>query len=158
VPTNPLQAIARRPSSYRMFMRRRGLVLGSEHVLRRLSGGRTGLLDLVGLPSILLTVAGRTTGIPRTTPLQYVPTGDTLLLVGSNWGDARHPSWSANLIAAKKATVRRRGEEFVASARLLTGDERTEAWAKVVEFWPNYRLAQDLARPREFRLFALERM
>jgi deazaflavin-dependent oxidoreductase (nitroreductase family) len=123
-----------------------------------MSKDRIGVLDLVGVPSIRVTVPGRKTGIPRTTPLQYVPDGDVFLLVGSNWGNVRHPEWSANLMAAQEATVRRGEEQFTASVRMLTGAEREQAWDRAVEFWPNYEIAHDLAGGREFRLFALERI
>jgi deazaflavin-dependent oxidoreductase (nitroreductase family) len=158
MPSNPLQAIARRPASYRLLMSRRALVDRTERVLRRVSKDRIGVLDLVGLPSIQITVRGRRTGIPRTTPLQYVPDGDAFLVVGSNWGSATHPEWSANLIAAHHVTVRRRDQQFTASVRMLTGDEREQAWHKVVEFWPNYQIAHELAGGRQFRLFTLERI
>jgi deazaflavin-dependent oxidoreductase (nitroreductase family) len=158
MPSNPLQAIARHPASYRLLMKRRALIGRTERALRRLSKDRIGVLDLVGLPSIQVTVPGRKTGIPRTTPLQYVPDGNTLLVVGSNWGSAKHPAWSANLMAAHQVSVRRRDELFTASVRMPTGDEREQAWHKAVDFWPNYEIAHDLAGGRQFRLFILERI
>ena len=41
--------------------------------LHRLSGGRVTLLDIAGLPNLTLTVVGRKSGIPRSTPLLCVP-------------------------------------------------------------------------------------
>lgn len=113
---------------------------------------------MVGLSSIQLTVAGRNSGILRTTSLQYVSDGHLILLVASNWGRDRHPAWSANLMAAKRVTVRRREEQFTASVRMLTGVERTRAWNKALQSWPNYQIAQAMAGGREFRIFALERI
>jgi deazaflavin-dependent oxidoreductase (nitroreductase family) len=158
MPSNPLQAIARHPASYRLLMERRALIGQAERAVRRVSKGRLGVLDLVGLPSIQLTVPGRKTGAPRTTPLQFVPDGNAFLVVGSNWGSVKHPAWSSNLMAAHQVTVRRRDEQFTASVRMLTGVEREQAWHRVVAFWPNYEIAQDLARGRQFRLFKLERI
>jgi deazaflavin-dependent oxidoreductase (nitroreductase family) len=139
-------------------MKRRALIDRTERVLRRVSKDRIGVLDLVGLPSIQISVPGRKTGVPRTTSLQYVPAGDAFLVVGSNWGSATHPAWSANLMDAHQVTVRRRDEQFTASVRMLTGDQREQAWHKVVDFWPNYQIAHDLAGGRQFRLFTLERI
>jgi len=51
-----------------------------------------------------------------------------------------------------------RDEQFIASVRMLTGDEREQAWHKAVDFWPNYEIAHDLAGGRQFRLFTLERI
>jgi deazaflavin-dependent oxidoreductase (nitroreductase family) len=84
-----------------------------------------------------------------------VQTGEGLIVVGSNWGRERHPSWSANLKATERVTVRRRGHRFTAKVRFLTGEERDEAWATVLAHWPNYRIDQDRAGGRQFRLFLL---
>jgi deazaflavin-dependent oxidoreductase (nitroreductase family) len=156
--SNPLQVFARHPACYRLLMKRRALIMWTERMVRRLSKDRIGVLDLVGLPSLQITARGWKTGMPRTTPLQYVPDGTAFLVVGSNWGRAKHPAWSANLMAAHQVTVRRRDEQFTASVRMLTGVEREQAWHKVVDFWPNYEIAHELAAGRQFRLFILERI
>lgn len=153
---NPLRAVARRPASYRLMLKQSTRVERTERAMRWATRGRFGVLDMVGLPSVVVTVPGRKTGIPRSTTLQYLPDGDAMLLVGSNWGCDTHPAWSANLMAAEQVTVRRRNEQFTASARLLAGEERERAWEKILNFWPNYRIAQQLAGDRQFRLFSLE--
>ncbi|ELR85377.1 hypothetical protein W7U_09110 [Mycobacterium sp. H4Y] len=66
----------------------------------------------------------RRTGRARGATVQYVPFRGGLLLVGSNWGRDRHPSWSANLKAAQRVTVRGRGRRFVARVQLLNGGAR----------------------------------
>jgi deazaflavin-dependent oxidoreductase (nitroreductase family) len=154
---NPLKVALQQRSIYRVLIRGRALTNWSERALRKATGGRIGVLDLVGLPSIQLTVAGRDTGILHTTTLQYVPDGDVMLVVASNWGSKRQPSWSANLMVAKQVIVRRRADQFTASVRMLTGVERTLAWNKILRFWPNYQIAQEMAGGREFRIFAIER-
>ena len=151
---NPLQRVARNPTAYRwLVLRGRAIAVALESVLRFASGGRVGVLDLAGLPNVQITTSGRKTGLARTATVQYVPDGDGLVLVGSNWGRERHPSWSANLIATERVVVRRRGRRLVAKVRLLTGVERDKAWATVLANWPNYQIAQDRAGGRQFRLF-----
>ncbi|OBI11404.1 nitroreductase [Mycobacterium sp. E2462] len=153
---NPLQRVARNPTVYRwLLLRGARLTEALESFLRFVTGGRFGALDVVGLPNVRITVSGRKTGLARTATVQYVPDGDRLLLVGSNWGRERHPSWSANIKAAQRITLRKHGHRFVATARLLTGEERDQAWAKVVAQWPNYQLTQDMAGARRFRVFSL---
>ncbi|OBG38843.1 nitroreductase family deazaflavin-dependent oxidoreductase [Mycobacterium sp. E3198] len=153
---NPLQRVARNPTAYRwLVLRGRPVAQGAEAVLRFASKGRLGVLDLTGVPSVQVTTSGRKTGLARTATVQCVPTDDGLLLVGSNWGLPRHPSWSANLKATERVTVRRRGHRFTAKVRLLTGEERATAWATVLMHWPNYQIAQDRAGGRPFRLFLL---
>jgi len=153
---NPLQRVARNPMAYRWLVPRgRPIAEGLESLLRFSTNGRVGVLDLTGLPNVQITTSGRKTGLARTATVQYVPYKDGLLVVGSNWGRERHPSWSANLSAAQRVTVRRRGHRFVAKVGLLTGDERDKAWAAVLAHWPNYQIAQDRADGRRFRLFLL---
>lgn len=155
---NPIKVALEQPSIYRVLIRWRALANWSERALRVLTNNRIGVLDLAGLPSIQLTVPGRKTGILRTTSLQYVEDGDALLVVASNWGLDRHPTWSTNLMATQQVTIRRRADQFMASIRLLTGVERSEAWNKTLRFWPNYQIAQEMAGGREFRIFAIERV
>lgn len=153
---NPLQRAARNPTMYRWVVLNGGAIAERlEALLRFVSAGRLGVLDLLGLPNIQITTSGRKTGLARTATVQDVPVHGGLLLVGSNWGRERHPSWSANLMATQRVTVRRRGRRFVATVRLLSGDERDKAWATAVAHWPNYQLAQDRAGTRLFRLFLL---
>jgi deazaflavin-dependent oxidoreductase (nitroreductase family) len=153
---NPLQRVARNPTAYRWLVLRGGPIAEHlESLLRFVTSGRVGVLDLTGLPNVQITTSGRKTGLARTATVQCVPYGDGLVVVGSNWGRERHPSWSANLKATQRVTVRRRGHRFVAKVRLLTGEERDKAWATVLAHWPNYQIAQDRAGARQFRLFLL---
>ena len=153
---NPLQRVARNPTAYRwLILRGRPVAEGLEALLRFASKGRLGVLDLTGLPNVQITAPGRKTGLARTATVQCVPAADGLIVVGSNWGLPRHPSWSSNLTATQRVTVRRRGHRSTATVRLLTGEERDKAWATVVAHWPNYQIAQDRAGRRQFRLFLL---
>lgn len=133
------------------------LVLPAERLIRALSGNRFGVLDLAGLPSLRLTVAGRRTGQPRETSLLCVPHGENFLIIGSNWGRPHHPAWSTNLRAAGTALVYLHGETFPMSATELEGRDRARAWERAVEYWPGYRVEEKLAGGREFRIFELRR-
>ncbi|WP_029893827.1 nitroreductase family deazaflavin-dependent oxidoreductase [Nocardia brasiliensis] len=155
--SNPLPSFARQLARQRWAMRGAPVVLPVERTIRRWTGGRKGVLDLAGLPSIEITVAGRKTGTPRTTSLLYVPRGEDFLVIGSNWGSAKHPAWSANLRAATTATVRHGGEQFEVTVTELTGVERKSAWDLAVEFWPGYEMEYELSGGRQFRMFLLRR-
>jgi deazaflavin-dependent oxidoreductase (nitroreductase family) len=153
---NPLQRVARNPTAYRwLVLPARPMAVRLESVLRFVTAGRIGVLDLTGLPSVQITTKGRKTGLARTATVQCVPVDDGLVLVGSNWGRRHHPSWSANLQAAERVNVRGHGDFYTAKARLLTGEERDRTWATVLAHWPNYQIAQDRAGRRQFRLFLL---
>lgn len=153
-----LPRIARRLGTKRWVMRRKSMILKLDRGVRRVSKGRRGVLDIAGLPSVELTVVGRKTGIPRTTSLLYVPDGDVILLIGSNWGSPEHPSWSANLRSASTAEVHIRGQRFKVGVTQVTGVERKLAWDYAVEFWPGYEIEYELSGQRTFRIFELRRI
>jgi hypothetical protein len=72
VALNPVKVALEQPGLYRVLIRWRGLANLSERALRTVTRDRIGVLDVVGLPSIQLTVAGRKTGTRRTIALQCV--------------------------------------------------------------------------------------
>jgi deazaflavin-dependent oxidoreductase (nitroreductase family) len=72
----------------------------------RLSGGRTtASAVLSGLPIIELTTTGAKSGRPRTVPLVGIPDGERLILIASNWGQAKHPAWYYNVKANPAVTT-----------------------------------------------------
>ncbi|MBF6205103.1 nitroreductase family deazaflavin-dependent oxidoreductase [Streptomyces gardneri] len=155
---NPLPRVARRLTQQRWVMRSAPVVLRVDRLIRRASGGRMGVLDLAGLPSIQITVAGRKTGISRTTSLLCVLHDADFVVLGSNWGSAEHPAWSANLRAAQTAQVRYKGEQFPVAVRELTGVERERVWERAVALWPGYAMEHELSGGRVFRIFELRRV
>jgi F420H(2)-dependent quinone reductase len=76
-----------------------------DHRVLRRSRGRYTLLGPIGLPLLLLSTTGRKTGQRRETPLVYMRDVDRLFVIGSNFGQSHHPSWSSNLLADPKAWV-----------------------------------------------------
>jgi deazaflavin-dependent oxidoreductase (nitroreductase family) len=114
-------------------------IVWCDRTLHRLTGGRLTVLDLAGLPNVVLTVKGRKSGIERSTPLLCVPDGATLLVAGSYFGGPDMPMWVGNLRAAGgEATVEQGRERFRVQATELSGDERAAAWRHMVQTWPNY--------------------
>ena len=105
----------------------RSLVPLDRKVLIR-SAGRYTVLGPFGSPMLLLTTTGRRSGLERTTPLVYLPRGDHLLVVGSNFGQSTHPAWALNLEANPMADLAIRGKHFSVVAQELGGDERDVAW------------------------------
>jgi deazaflavin-dependent oxidoreductase (nitroreductase family) len=106
--------------------------------VQRVSRGSWSLLRLAGLPTLMLTVAGRKSGVPRSTPLLCVPHGDGQLIAGSNFGGPKPPVWVVNVRAADRVEVGMGGVTRPASVTELTGAEREKAWAHMVRTWPNY--------------------
>lgn len=108
-----------------------------------------------GLPALLLTTTGRRTGQPRTQPLLYAPDGDGYVVMGSNWGEAHHPAWSANLIANPDATITVRGGPIPVRAALAEGAERDRLRRLLLEVWPAYETYERRAAGRHLRIFRL---
>lgn len=125
-------------------------------VLHRASRGRWGLGAIAGVRTLLLHTVGRRTGQPRTTPLLYVGYAGGYVVVGSNWGGARHPGWSANLLASPAASVTVDGRRVPVRARRVTDDERAELWPLLTRAWPAYDEYAVRAAGRDIRVFLLE--
>jgi deazaflavin-dependent oxidoreductase (nitroreductase family) len=107
-------------------------------------------------PLILLTTTGARTGQSRVAPLMQVTDGDRLLAVASKGGSPKHPEWYLNLLALPEVTVEVGSEKFTTIARILTGDEREQAFKRAVEVFPPYAGYQRKTT-REIPVIALER-
>ena len=118
------------------------------------SGGRYTVLGPFGAPLLLLTTTGCRSGQPRTTPLVYVLEGDRLLLAASNFGQARHPAWSANLLAHPEATVVVGRRTFAVPPRCSTAPRPGGAWAALRGRWPARTGSTGQRTDREIRVFA----
>ncbi len=107
-------------------------------------------------PLILLTTTGARSGQTRVYPLMAVPDGDHYIAVASRGGDPENPQWYHNLLAYPAVTVEVGKETFQATARLLTGKQREEAFAKAVAVFAPYGEYQKKTT-REIPVFLLER-
>jgi F420H(2)-dependent quinone reductase len=107
-------------------------------------------------PLILLTTKGAKSGQTRIYPLMSVPYGDNYLAVASKGGAPKNPLWYNNVLAHPDVTVENGNETFAATARLLTGDEREQAFEKAVSVFPPYGDYQKRTT-REIPVFLLER-
>lgn len=113
-------------------------IMWVDKLIQRVTRGRLTLLDIAGLPNLMLTVPGRKSGILRSTPLLCVPYGQDILIAGSNFGGPEEPMWVTNIEANPEVTVRFRRRESAMVARRLEGDERAAAWSHMVNTWPNF--------------------
>jgi F420H(2)-dependent quinone reductase len=104
------------------------------------SGGQRAntLLD-TGLPVIILTTRGNTSGKLRKTPLMRVEHGGEYAIVASLGGSPKHPVWYWNLKADPTAvTIQDGPEPFDAEVREVQGDERSAWWERAVAAYPPY--------------------
>lgn len=125
-----------------------------DNALQRVSRGRVTLLDLAGLPNLMLTLPGRRTGVARSTPLLCVPHDGGYLVAGSYFGGPKQPLWVANLEAAGRGTLRFRGRTIRFVSRRVDGDERAQLWAVLLRTWPNFALYEQRTT-RTIKVFEL---
>jgi deazaflavin-dependent oxidoreductase (nitroreductase family) len=113
-------------------------LFGEEHVRRyRETGGEVGHI-WNGVPTLLLTTTGRTTGNPTTTPLIYGRDGADYLVVASKGGAPEHPGWYRNLTKTPEVELQVGPDVFAARARTAGPDERERLWRTMAEIWPAY--------------------
>lgn len=113
-------------------------VVWADTNLQRLTQGRVTILDVAGLPNLALTVPGRKSGIPRTTPLLCVPHAGGFLVAGSYFGGPKMPLWVNNLRATQTAAIRFKGAEHEVTWREVEGEERAAMWQVMLRTWPNF--------------------
>ena len=123
--------------------------------LSKLSGGRFVISSLL-VPSLVLTHTGAKTGQQRVTPLACVPDGEgAWYVVGSNFGQEKHPAWSGNLIKNPAAKVTYEGTTYDVTAHLLTAEEKKATWPTLTKAWPTYDRYIELSGGRDIRVFRL---
>ena len=135
---NPIRWLAIRLGRQPWLPKFAKYIVGLDVAIQRLTRGRLTMLSLAGLPEIMLTVPGRKSGIPRSTPLLCVLHEDGWLVAGSNWGAPKPPMWVGNLDAADRATVTFRGRPTPVAPHRVEGAERAAYWRVMLETWPNY--------------------
>lgn len=106
------------------------------------TGGRV-LGSAAGMPVVLLTTTGRRSGRPRQTMLTSpVQESDSVVLVASYGGDARHPAWFLNLRADPDVTVTMRGRTRPMRARIASSEEKERLWPDVTHAYRGYAAYQ----------------
>jgi deazaflavin-dependent oxidoreductase (nitroreductase family) len=111
-------------------------------VAYRLFRGAGVLGHQFGMRNIILTTTGHRSGRPREAPLFSFEDGDRVVVIGSNAGGPRDPSWVRNLRANPAATLRVGGEVRPVQGHIAAGEERARLWATAVERYPGYELYQ----------------
>ena len=79
-------------------------------------------------PNVLLTVRGRTSGLPRSAPVAVVELDDRRWIIGA-YGDVQ---WVRNLRVAGEAEIRVHGRNEPVVARELDGTEATDFYARIL--------------------------
>jgi deazaflavin-dependent oxidoreductase (nitroreductase family) len=122
-----------------------------------LTGNRYTLSSLLtGATIITLTTTGAKSGQPRTVPLMALEDGDRLILIASNFGQAKHPAWYYNLRAHPEATVTLRGRASVYVAHEASSDEWDRYWAQAIAAYPGYAAYKVRAGERRIPILVMQ--
>jgi deazaflavin-dependent oxidoreductase (nitroreductase family) len=131
------------------------------HVLDRatlqISGGHLSFPRMVtGLPIVTMTAIGAKSGQRRTTPLVGIPDGTNVILIASNWGQAKNPAWSANLRANSQVTLSFQNYTGPYRVReIVDPQEYATCWQKAVAVYHGYANYKQRAGDRRIPIFML---
>jgi len=98
----------------------------------RRTGGRVGGRARGGSLVLLLTVAGRRSGMPHAVPVAYVERDGAYYVAATAGGQPKEPQWVRNLRAAPTATIEVGREKRTVSVEVLRGAESDAAWKDVI--------------------------
>jgi F420H(2)-dependent quinone reductase len=118
------------------------------------SGGTKGTM-LRGVPVILITSVGASSGKLRKNPVMRVEHGGTYAAVASKGGAPENPTWYRNLVEHPLIELQDGPARGDYVARETAGEERSLWWSRAVEVWPDYAEYQTKT-DREIPVFVLE--
>lgn len=111
----------------------------ADHVKRYAeSDGADGHEWRPGVPTLLLTTRGHSSGTARRTALIYGRHGDGYVVVASYGGSPEHPDWYDNLDADPEVVIQVGAERMTGRARTADAGERAELWRLMTGIWPDY--------------------
>ena len=103
------------------------------------SGGtRANTLRNTGIPVIIVTMRGRTSGKVRKIALMRVEHDGEYALVASYGGAAKNPVWYDNLVAHPEVMIQDGPQPHDYIVREVFGDERAAWWERSVPVFPPY--------------------
>ncbi len=91
-----------------------------------------------GFKVLLLTTTGRKSGKAHTTPLGWFGHDGGYVIVASNAGQPKNPAWYLNLVSNPQVTVQVFNKIIPATAEVLSGEARAQAWRQVIATAPSY--------------------
>jgi len=129
-----------------------------DRVAFRLTKGRHMVSSLLSaLPVAMVTTTGARSGEPRTVPLLAMRTPDGMAIIGSWYGNAKHPAWRHNLRANPDGEVDVDGERWRFRAEEVEDERRERIWQEALRTYPGFTAYAKRAAPRRISVFVLHR-
>jgi deazaflavin-dependent oxidoreductase (nitroreductase family) len=120
------------------------------------SGGTRGTtLRDTGLPVVIITNRGISSGKVRKTPVMRVEHDGRYAAVASRGGAPDHPAWYHNLRANPHVELQDGPSQQEMVAREVSGSERAQWWERAVAAYPPYAEYQQKTT-RQIPVFVLE--
>ena len=91
-----------------------------------------------GAPLLLLHTTGARSGEERVNPVMYQDLGGPVAVFASKAGAPTNPDWYHNVVANAEVTAEIGTETRRFRARVATGDEREEIWARQKQDFPGF--------------------
>jgi deazaflavin-dependent oxidoreductase (nitroreductase family) len=101
------------------------------------TGGKAGGV-FEGMPLVLVHHIGVNSGIERIAPLVPLLEDGRIFVFASKGGSDENPHWYGNLLAHPQITVELGTETFPATARVVTGAERDDIYARQSALEPQF--------------------
>jgi deazaflavin-dependent oxidoreductase (nitroreductase family) len=127
----------------------------SDQVEKYESSGGTEGTSMRGIPVVILTTRGATSGKLRKAPLMRVEHDGAYAVVASLGGAPKNPVWYHNVVADPAVELQDGPVKQDMVAREVTGDEKAVWWQRAVEAFPDYADYQRKTE-REIPVFVLE--
>ena len=103
------------------------------------SGGtEAGTLRETGIPIIVMTCRGKSSGKLRKVPLMRVEHEGNYALIASIGGAPKNPSWYYNVSNDNQISMQDGPEPFDCVAEEVFDEERAAWWARAVAVFPSY--------------------
>ena len=119
------------------------------------SGGTEGT-TMRGMPVVILTTVGATSGQLRKNALMRIEHGGEYAVVASMGGAPNNPEWYHNLVANPQVELQDGPVKGDYMAREVTGEEKALWWERSVAAFPDYASYQKKT-DREIPVFVVER-
>ena len=118
------------------------------------SGGARGT-TLRGVPVVVVTSLGASSGKLRKNPVMRIEHDGAYAAVASKGGAPEHPAWYRNFVEHPRVELQDAASKGDYVAREVSGEERATWWKRALEVWPDYATYQTKTE-REIPVFVLE--
>ena len=119
------------------------------------SSGGTRNTTLRGVPVVVITSMGASSGKLRKAPVMRVEHDGVYAAVASKGGAPEHPAWYRNFVEHPLVELQDGTLKGDYRAREVSGEEREQWWERAVAVWPDYAEYQTKT-DREIPVFVLE--